>query len=157
MRKLYFSPFSPYTRKVRVMLAEKGLAFEMEKVATDRFVPEYAAGVNPCGRVPALDDGGFVLFESNVILDYLLMRYPETPPIPGHPPLLGTLLRAERRWQDAETLAAIETLLNSGLTLLRFGTPSCVDKEPPYLERERQRIRGRTTAAGSSRGLWPRA
>lgn len=140
MRKLYFSPWSPYTRKVRVMLAEKGLAFEMEKVATDRFPADYATAVNPCGRVPALDDNGVVLFESNVILDYLLTRYPNTPPTPGHPPLVALLVRADKRWEDTETLVAIETMLNSGLTMLRFGTLSGVEKDPAYLAREHQRV-----------------
>lgn len=140
MRKLYFSPWSPYTRKVRVMLAEKGLVFALEKILTDRFPAGYAATVNPCGRVPALDDNGVVLFESNVILDYLLLTYPRTPQTPGHPPLVETLVRADRRWEDTETLVAIETMLNSGLTMLRFGTLSGVDKDPAYLEREHKRV-----------------
>lgn len=140
MRKLYFSPWSPYTRKVRVMLAEKRLEFTLEKILTDRFDAGYAASVNPCGRVPALDDDGFVLFESNVILDYLLTKYPQTPPTPGHPPLTTSLLRADKRWEDTEALVAIETMLNSGLTMLRFGTLSGVDREPAYLVRERARV-----------------
>lgn len=140
MRKLYFSPWSPYTRKVRVVLAEKGLDFTMEKILTDRFPADYAATVNPCARVPALDDNGFVLFESNVILDYLLTQYPDTPPAPGHAPLVKSLVRADKRWEDTETLVAIETMLNSGLTMLRFGTLSGVDKDPAYLAREHQRV-----------------
>jgi glutathione S-transferase len=140
MRTLYMSPFSPYTRKVRVMLAEKGLEYRNEKVATDRFPHDYAAKANPCGRVPALDDGGRVLFESNVILDYLLTEYPETPKNAPSPPLVESLVRPDKRWEDSETLAAIETVLNSGLTMLRFGAHSGVDEDPPYLERERQRV-----------------
>ena len=140
MRTLYMSPFSPYTRKVRVMLAEKGLEFESKKVATDRFPADYASAINPCARVPALDDNGFVLFESNVILDYLLTQYPETPKSAPRPPLVKTLVRPDRRWEDSEILVAIETVLNCGLTMLRFGAHSGVTSDPPYLARDHLRV-----------------
>ncbi len=140
MRTLYMSPFSPYTRKVRVMLAEKGLAYENQKVATDRFPVDYARTVNPCARVPALDDDGRVMFESNVILDYLLTQYPDTPKSTPQPPLVKSLVRSDKRWEDWETLSAIETMLNSGLTMLRFGAHSGVAADPPYLARDHQRV-----------------
>jgi len=140
MRTLYMSPFSPYTRKVRVMLAEKALEYKNSKVQTDRFPADYGSQINPCGRVPALDDNGRVLFESNVILDYLLTEYPDAPKDAPTPPLVKTLVRADRRWEDLETLVAIETVLNSGLTILRFGKSSGVEKDPPYLEREYKRV-----------------
>ena len=82
---------------------------------------------------------GTVLFESNLILDYLLTRYPDTPAGAPNPPLLPSLVRPERRWEDSATLVAIETMLNSGLTMLRFGTHSGVAQDPPYLAREHQR------------------
>ena len=134
------SPFSPYTRKVRVMLAEKGLTFENCKVATDRFPADYAGSINPCARVPALDDNGRILFESNVILDYLLTQYPESPQNASSPPLVKTLVRPDKRWEDWETLSAIETMLNCGLTMLRFGAHSGVTADPPYLARDHQRV-----------------
>ena len=140
MRTLYMSPFSPYTRKVRVMLAEKGLEYRNTKVETAGFPADYAGDVNPCGRVPALDDNGHVLFESNVILDYLLTQYPEAPKDAPAPPLVKSLVRADKRWEDSETLVAIETVLNSGLTMLRFGTASGAEKDPPYLAREHKRV-----------------
>ncbi|MCC6532111.1 MAG: glutathione S-transferase family protein [Burkholderiales bacterium] len=140
MRALYMSPLSPYTRKVRVMLAEKGLAYENKPVAMDRLQNDYGCEINPCGRVPALDDNGRILFESNVILDYLLTQYPGTPEDAPRPALVPALVRAEHRWDDLQVLSAIETLLNSGLTMLRFGTHSGVVKDPPYLEREHKRV-----------------
>jgi glutathione S-transferase len=134
------SPFSPYTRKVRVMLAEKGLEYQNKKVETSGFPADYGSQINPCGRVPALDDNGRVLFESNVILDYLLTQYPDAPRDAPTPPLVKSLVRAAKRWEDSETLVAIETVLNSGLTMLRFGKASGVEKDPPYLEREHKRV-----------------
>ncbi len=140
MRTLYMSPLSPYTRKVRVMLAEKGLEYKNQQMPFDRLQNDYGNNINPCGRVPALDDNGRVLFESNVILDYLLTQYPDAPRNAPTPPLVKSLVRPENRWEDSETLVAIETMLNCGLTMLRFGKHSGVDKEPAYLEREHRRV-----------------
>lgn len=140
MRTLYMSPLSPYTRKVRVMLAEKGLEYRNQQMPTERLHNDYGNNINPCGRVPALDDNGRVLFESNVILAYLLTQYPDTPQNAPNPPLVKSLVRPDKRWEDMETLAAIETLLDCGLTMLRFGKHSGVDKEPKYLEREHARV-----------------
>ncbi len=140
MRTLYMSPLSPYTRKVRVMLAEKGLEYKNQQMPMDRLQNDYGTNINPCGRVPALDDNGRVLFESNVILDYLLTRYTQSPKNAPNPALVKSLLRPEKRWEDAETLVAIETMLNCGLTMLRFGKHSGVEKEPPYLAREHKRV-----------------
>lgn len=140
MRTLYMSPLSPYTRKVRVMLAEKGLDYENRPLTMDRLQNDYGTNVNPCGRVPALDDNGRVLFESNVILDYLLTTYPRTPANAPRPQLVETLVRPEHRWDDMQILSAIETLLDCGLTMLRFGEHSGVEKVPPYLEREHKRV-----------------
>lgn len=143
MRTLYMSPLSPYTRKVRVMLAEKGLEYKNHVQSLERLGNDYGAHINPCGRVPALDDNGRVLFESNVILDYLLTQYPETPAQssrPPHPPLVKSMVRPDKRWEDWETIAAIETVLDCGLTMLRFGKHSGVEKDPKYLEREHMRV-----------------
>ena len=54
--------------------------------------------------------------------------------------MVKTLVRPDKRWEDTEALVAIETMLNSGLTMLRFGKHSGVDKEPAYLEREHMRV-----------------
>ncbi|MBI4082362.1 MAG: glutathione S-transferase N-terminal domain-containing protein, partial [Candidatus Lambdaproteobacteria bacterium] len=134
MRTLYMSPISPYTRKVRVVLAEKGLAYTDQRMPPERLNTPYAREINPCGRVPALDDNGRVLFESNVIVEYLLTQYPDLPPNAPKPPLARSLVRPERRWDDLDTLAAIETVLDCGLTLMRFGALSGAKVDPPYLE-----------------------
>lgn len=144
MRTLYMSLASPYTRKVRVVLAEKGLDFTEQlltnRVLRDPNMTDYATRINPSGRIPALDEDGHVLFESNVILDYLLTEYPDTPEDAPRPLLAKSLVRPEKRWEDMETLSAIETVLDSGITILRYGKSSGVDVEPLYLGKERQRV-----------------
>jgi glutathione S-transferase len=69
--KLIGSLTSPYVRKVRIVMAEKRIEFEL--VAEDPWdaatkVPDY----NPLGKVPTLvmEDGGAV-FDSRVIVEYL--------------------------------------------------------------------------------------
>lgn len=101
MRQLYHLPLSPFSRKIRLALAEKRLAFELrvEKVWERR--PEYLA-LQPAGTVPTLvEENGLVVADSGVIGEYLEEAYPETP-------LLGRTLaeRVEVRrlvaWFDGE-------------------------------------------------------
>jgi glutathione S-transferase len=77
MRLLYHLPLSPYARKVRLVLAEKRLPFELrvEKVWQRR--PEYLE-LNPAATVPTLiEDNGLVIPDSNVICEYLDEAYPD--------------------------------------------------------------------------------
>jgi glutathione S-transferase len=77
MRVLYHLPLSPYARKVRLVLAEKRLPFELrlEKVWERR--PEYLE-LNPAGTVPTLvEDNGIVVPDSAVICEYLDEAYPD--------------------------------------------------------------------------------
>lgn len=79
MRLLYHLPLSPYSRKVRLALAEKRLAFELrvEKVWERR--PEFLA-LNPAAQVPVLvEESGLAIPDSAVICAYLEETYPETP------------------------------------------------------------------------------
>ena len=69
--KLVVSLTSPYARKIRVVLAEKGLPFELE-VDIPWLADTRVPGYNPLGKVPALvADGGEVWFDSPVIAEYL--------------------------------------------------------------------------------------
>jgi glutathione S-transferase len=71
--KLYDAPRCPYCARVRIVLAEKGVACETVEIdLTHR--PPWLYDLNPLGRVPVLDDG-FVLPESEVIMGYLEDRY----------------------------------------------------------------------------------
>lgn len=70
--KLFYSPNSPYSRKCRVVIAEKAIAgVEMVETLPADNAPELIAA-NPLGRVPALiTDKGLHLCESPVICEYL--------------------------------------------------------------------------------------
>ncbi len=67
------------SQKVRICLAEKGLAFENRHVNLfefDHWRPEYLK-MNPKAVVPALDHDGRIVVESNVILEYLEDCFPQ--------------------------------------------------------------------------------
>lgn len=84
MLTLYDAPRCPYCARVRIALAEKGVAHETVEIdLADR--PARIYELNPTGRVPVLDEDGFVLPESAVILEYLEERYPEPPLLPADP------------------------------------------------------------------------
>ena len=69
--KLIYANASPYARKVRVVLAEKKLDYQL--VIENPWVPETTIGAsNPLGKVPCLVlEGGEALFDSRVIVEYL--------------------------------------------------------------------------------------
>ncbi|HWX76271.1 MAG TPA: glutathione S-transferase family protein [Candidatus Acidoferrales bacterium] len=78
MIKLYTFPPSTNSRKVRIALLEKGLEFERVNVdlsKREQKSPEYLK-IHPFGQIPALDDEGFILYDSTIINEYLEDEYP---------------------------------------------------------------------------------
>jgi glutathione S-transferase len=74
---LYTAQRCPYAARVRIVLAEKGLAYDAVEVDLDDR-PAWLYDKNPLGRVPVYEeDEGLVLPESRVIMEYLEERYPE--------------------------------------------------------------------------------
>lgn len=71
--KLFYSPTSPYARKVLVVVHERGLGDELELNRVDPWGdPEELRAVSPLGRVPALLTGdGTAIAESTTICEYL--------------------------------------------------------------------------------------
>jgi glutathione S-transferase len=85
MLTLYDDVFSPYARKVRIALYEKGVAFERVRALHGDCNRTDFVHVNPRAEVPALVDGDFSLFDSTVICEYLEDRYPAPPIYPRDP------------------------------------------------------------------------
>ena len=78
MIKLYTFPLSTNSRKVRIALLEKGLEFErinVDLLKGEQKNPEYLK-IHPFGQVPALDDEGFIVYDSTIINEYLEDEYP---------------------------------------------------------------------------------
>jgi len=75
----YYGSGSPYAWRVQLALEAKGLAYERSVLSfseRDTRKPEFVA-INPRKRVPAIVDGGFALYESNAIVEYLDEAYPD--------------------------------------------------------------------------------
>lgn len=125
MRTLYHLWLHPFSRKVRVVLAEKKLDFELkiEKIWERRI--EFLS-LNPAGDVPVLiEPDGTTLANSQVISEYMEEVYPETPLVGGDP-----VQRAETRrltsWFDVKFNQEVtENLVGEKLMkrFLRLGEP----------------------------------
>ncbi|NUO54495.1 MAG: glutathione S-transferase family protein [Polyangiaceae bacterium] len=77
--RLYGFPMSPNARRVHLTLEEVGEPYEyvlVDLTKGEQKKPEYLA-LNPAGRVPTFVDGGYVLWESHAIMQYLAAKYPE--------------------------------------------------------------------------------
>ncbi len=101
MRYLYHLPLSPFSRKVRLVLAEKRLPFELrlEKVWERR--PEYLE-LNPAGTVPTLvESNGLTIPDSGVICEYLEEAYPDIPLL-GRTPAERIEVRRLVAWFDGK-------------------------------------------------------
>ena len=74
---------SNYYNKVKLALLEKDVPFEEKQVWTDR--SPALLEKSPLGKVPFFEIDGKVLFESQVMLDYVESAYPQKPLIPADP------------------------------------------------------------------------
>lgn len=75
---------SPFVRKVIVFAAEKGIAAEVQTAGFGRGAEGYLNG-SPFGKIPALEDGDFLLCDSTAIITYMDALRPEPNLIPTEP------------------------------------------------------------------------
>lgn len=81
---LYHDTPSSNCDRVKIALAEKGLAWEGVRISLtkgEQKSPEFLK-LNPYGKIPVLVEDGKVLFESCIINEYLDERYPNPPLMP---------------------------------------------------------------------------
>jgi glutathione S-transferase len=85
--KLYDFKSSPNCQRVKVVLAEKNLPYDIAPIdlrAQEQKTPDYLK-LNPYGKVPVLTDDATVLYESLIINEYLEEKYPDPPLLPKDP------------------------------------------------------------------------
>ncbi|HKM99643.1 MAG TPA: glutathione S-transferase family protein [Candidatus Binataceae bacterium] len=85
MIKLYDFLPCPYGQKVRIVLAEKSLSYDLVTVDLtqgEHRRPEFLR-LNPFGRVPVLVDDDTPVYDSTIIDEYLEDEYPEPPVLPA--------------------------------------------------------------------------
>lgn len=81
---LYDAARCPYCARVRIVLAEKDVPFDAVEIDLSNR-PAWLYEKNPLGKVPVLEDDGWVLPESAVIMEFLEERYPEPALLPADP------------------------------------------------------------------------
>jgi stringent starvation protein A len=94
-------PTDIYSHQVRIVLAEKGVSFEIEHVEKDN-PPQDLIDLNPNQSVPTLVDRELTLWESRIIMEYLDERFPHPPLMPVYPVARGEsrlyMHRIEKDW-----------------------------------------------------------
>ena len=91
MMNLYSGTTDPFSHRCRIVLFEKGMDFQV--IDVDLYnKPEDIAVINPYNRVPVLVDRDLVLYESNIINEYIDERFPHPQLMPPDP-----ILRARAR------------------------------------------------------------
>lgn len=85
MLTLYDAPRCPYCARTRIVLAEKGVPYETVTIDLANRPAWLLEHNPPHGRVPVLEEDGWVLPESAVIDEYLDERFPEPPLLPADP------------------------------------------------------------------------
>jgi RNA polymerase-associated protein len=75
---------SHYSHRVRIVLAEKGVAVDVVNVDPD-CKPAELADHNPYNDLPTLVDRDLVLYESDIMMEYLDERFPHPPLLPVYP------------------------------------------------------------------------
>ena len=92
-----------HSHRVRIVLAEKGINFEIIFV-DPACPPEDLIELNPYAMVPTLVDRDLVLYDSQVIMEYLDERFPHPPLMPVDPVSRGntrmTLKRIQKDWDS---------------------------------------------------------
>jgi glutathione S-transferase len=100
MMKLYDFLPCPFGQKIRIVLAEKGLSYELIEVDLaqgEQRRPDFLR-LNPFARVPVLVDEDTTIYDSTIIAEYLEDEYPEPPLLPA---IGASALRAKARsWED---------------------------------------------------------
>ena len=88
MMRLYSGTSDPYSHRCRIVLYEKGMDFEVIDVDLLNKSEDVAA-INPYGKVPVLVERDLVLYEANIINEYIDERFPHPQLMPPDPVLRG--------------------------------------------------------------------
>ena len=141
MMRLISATPSPYARKVRIALAEKGIPFELTTEVPwdgDTSLPTY----NPLEKLPVLiPDDEAPVYESRFILEWLEVRHPRPPLLPAS---ADAILEARRIEVIADGIC--------DATVLTFFERRRERPSTPWLARQRRKIDGGVAALAARCG-----
>jgi glutathione S-transferase len=146
MRKIHGVNASPFVRKTRVALAEKGLDYELVPVMPMGVSEEFKK-ISPLGKIPVYEEDGYTLPDSSCICAYLERVHPEPPLYPSDPKQYGRALFYEE-YGDTKLAEVLGTVFFQRVVVAKImkQTPdegvianALSERIPPvldYLERE---------------------
>jgi RNA polymerase-associated protein len=127
---LFSNAVCPQSHRVRLVLAEKGIGVDLVEVGDGTFTEDLVE-LNPYGSVPTLVDRDLVLFNTQIIMEYLDDRYPHPPLMPVDPAARARtklyVYRMERDWYslldsfalgDEQKAAQARIIIRDGLTVI---------------------------------------
>ncbi len=117
MPTVYGVNASPFVRKVRVFLAEKGIPYQLEPVIPGMQPPDYKQ-ISPLGKIPAFRDGDRTLADSSIICAYVERTHPEPPLYPSDPYDYARAL-----WFEEYGDSALSAVLTGKLFFQKFVGP----------------------------------
>jgi RNA polymerase-associated protein len=98
---LYSSSLDILSHRVRIVLAEKGVAVDVINTDTNEKLEDLLE-LNPYGNAPTLVDRELVLYDANIIMEYLDERFPHPPLMPVYPVARAKtrlmIYRIDREW-----------------------------------------------------------
>ncbi len=110
MRVLYSGTTGPFSQRCRFVLFEKGMDFEVRDV--DLFQkPDDIMMMNPYGQLPILVDRDLILYESNIINEYIDERFPHPQLMPADP-VMRARVRLMLLTFERELFVHVQTLEN---------------------------------------------
>jgi RNA polymerase-associated protein len=116
--RLYSGTSCPYSHRCRIVLFEKGMDFEIIDVDLMNKSEDVAA-INPYGKVPVLVERDLVLYEANIINEYIDERFPHPQLMPPDP-----VMRARARL----LLYRFEQEIYSQVPIIEQGAAKAADK-----------------------------
>ncbi|MEJ2566674.1 MAG: glutathione S-transferase N-terminal domain-containing protein [Gammaproteobacteria bacterium] len=127
---LFSNAACPQSHRVRLVLAEKGISADVVEVGDGTFTEDLVE-LNPYGSVPTLVDRDLVLYNTQIIMEYLEDRYPHPPLMPVDPVARARvklyIYRMERDWYsllepfvtgEDEKAAQVRNVIRDGLTVI---------------------------------------
>ena len=109
---LYSDPNSAQSHRVRIVLGEKDLVFNVEDVLLGQNNEDLIA-LNPNNSTPTFVDRNLVLYESRVIMEYLDERFPHPPLMPVDP-VIRAKTRMVLHYIEKDLYGLLEDVKSSG-------------------------------------------
>jgi stringent starvation protein A len=113
MMRLYSGSVCPYSHRCRIVLFEKGMDFEVIDVDLMN-KSEDVATMNPYNKVPVLVERDLVLYEANIINEYIDERFPHPQLMPPDPVMRGRARLFLHRF-EIELYSQIDTIENGAV------------------------------------------